>query len=67
MKKRYWLYIVLAIAAIALTIILTQEGESESREILVKAKRGDFTVEITTSGELEARNSVNILGPSGLS
>ncbi|MCA6075310.1 efflux RND transporter periplasmic adaptor subunit [Fulvivirga sedimenti] len=66
MKKRYWIYIIVAIAAIALTYILTQGGETSERDILVTAKRGDFTVEITTSGELEARNSVNILGPSGL-
>ncbi len=66
MKKRYWLYIVIAVAAIAITYMVTQGGETDERDILVTAKRGDFTVEITTSGELEARNSVNILGPSGL-
>ncbi|MEJ2003468.1 MAG: efflux RND transporter periplasmic adaptor subunit [Cyclobacteriaceae bacterium] len=66
MKKRYWIPIIIAVAAITLTLILTQEGETSEQDIFVTAKRGDFTVEITTSGELEARNSVKILGPSGL-
>jgi len=66
MKRKYWLYIVAAIAAVALTLILTREGDQSEKDITVTAKRGDFTVEITTSGELEARNSVDILGPSGL-
>jgi HlyD family secretion protein len=66
MKKKYWLYIVIAVFAIALTYWFAQDNESDDQEILVTAKRGDFTVEITTSGELEARNSVKILGPSGL-
>jgi HlyD family secretion protein len=35
-------------------------------DILVAAKKGVFQVDITTTGELEAKNSVRIQGPSGL-
>jgi len=35
-------------------------------DILSVVKKGDFKVEIETTGELEAKNSVKILGPSGL-
>lgn len=34
--------------------------------IMVSTTRGDFVVSVYTSGELEAKNSENILGPSGL-
>lgn len=35
-------------------------------DIMVEVKRDLFEVNITTTGELEAKNSVKILGPSGL-
>lgn len=34
--------------------------------VCVQVMRGDFVVSVFTSGELEAKNSENILGPSGL-
>jgi len=40
--------------------------EDSTSEVTVKIQRGDFRIEVTTSGELEAKNSVKILGPSGL-
>ncbi len=38
----------------------------ESTDIMSVVKKGKFKVEIETTGELEAKNSVKILGPSGL-
>lgn len=35
-------------------------------DIIVEVKRDVFSVNITTTGELEAKNSVKIMGPSGL-
>lgn len=35
-------------------------------DIMAVVKKGKFKVEIETTGELEAKNSVKILGPSGL-
>ena len=40
--------------------------KSETSEIVVPVKSGKFIVDITTTGELEAKNSVKIMGPSGL-
>jgi HlyD family secretion protein len=40
--------------------------EGEISEILAAVKKGEFRVEIETTGELEAKNSVKILGPGGL-
>lgn len=40
--------------------------KSEGGDIFTSVKQGKFKVEIETTGELEAKNSVNILGPSAL-
>ena len=58
-------------SSITLVLVLvvwffTRGGQAEPGEVLVSAKKGVFTVEITTTGELEAKNSVKILGPTGL-
>lgn len=39
---------------------------SEAADVLASVKKGDFRVEIETTGELEAKNSVKISGPGGL-
>lgn len=38
----------------------------ESADVVTTVKKGDFKVEIETTGELEAKNSVKITGPAGL-
>src|SRR5690349_19496116 len=37
--------------------------KSDAGEIIADVKRGEFRVEIETTGELEAKNSVKIQGP----
>lgn len=44
----------------------TDNDSTSSSDIIVDVKKGEFKVDITTTGELEAKNSVNILGPSTL-
>ena len=34
--------------------------------LLTEAKSGEFVIAITTTGELEAKNSIKITGPTGL-
>lgn len=41
-------------------------GKTEAAEILADVQHGTFRIEIETTGELEAKNSVKILGPSTL-
>jgi len=43
-------------------------GSSEEvvEEIFVEVRKGDFQISVTTTGELEAKNSVDIMGPDGL-
>ena len=39
---------------------------SDGSEVIAKVQKGDFRVEVTTAGELDAKNSVEIMGPNGL-
>jgi HlyD family secretion protein len=45
-------------------IIRSNDGDTAS--ILSSVKKGEFRVEIETTGELEAKNSVKIMGPQSL-
>jgi len=64
--KRKTLFISLgAVVVLILAYALTTSTEAESLGILIPVKKGEFIVDITTTGELEAKNSVEILGPQG--
>ncbi|HEX2900851.1 MAG TPA: efflux RND transporter periplasmic adaptor subunit [Bacteroidia bacterium] len=45
--------------------LLSGCGKKAAQDILQKPKQGDFDVIVTTTGELQAQNSVDISGPSG--
>lgn len=42
------------------------KASAETADVLATVKKGEFRVEIETTGELEAKNSVKIMGPGGL-
>jgi HlyD family secretion protein len=66
MKKRIFYFIIpLLLIGAAFYISNRRPAESE-KEVLVDVTKGPFKIEITTTGELEARNSVKVLGPTGL-
>jgi multidrug efflux pump subunit AcrA (membrane-fusion protein) len=65
MNKKY-LYPGIAVVAILIIIyVLSAASGSETEGIVVDVKSGEFVVDITTTGELEAKNSVEIMGPQG--
>ncbi len=67
MKKK--VIIIISIVAIFLLAFVFQKFNSKSSdnsEVLAKVEKGLFRVEVTTSGELDAKNSVEIMGPNGL-
>jgi HlyD family secretion protein len=47
-------------------LVVGGNKSGETADIMATVKRGPFKVEIETTGELEAKNSVKILGPSAL-
>ena len=66
--KRNIFFIVIAITLIAIIFLAISfsSDTTEDLEILTETKLGTFKVEITSAGELDAKNSVNIEGPFGL-
>ena len=65
MKNKILPIVLVSVAAIALIYFLSSASGDESTGVLATAKKGKFVVDITTTGELEAKNSVQILGPQG--
>ncbi len=64
MKKRGLLILIGAIAIIAIMGWFLQSQDGETNDLYVQPKRGPFQVTVTTTGELKAKNSVKIYGPS---
>ncbi|MEQ8413509.1 MAG: HlyD family efflux transporter periplasmic adaptor subunit [Imperialibacter sp.] len=63
MKKRYILPASILVILIAL-LLFSQRQTDDGRNILVDVGKGKFVVDVTTTGELSALNSVRVLGPS---
>jgi HlyD family secretion protein len=54
------------IVALAAFFIVKGNKTGDAADILASTREGPFKIEIETTGELEAKNSVKILGPSAL-
>jgi multidrug efflux pump subunit AcrA (membrane-fusion protein) len=65
MKRKIIIATVGFIVAIA-AYYFWNSGAETSTEIYAPVKKGKFTVSVNSSGELFAKNSVNILGPEGI-
>ena len=67
MKKRN-VYVLSGLGIIILLIIWLSTGSSgtEKETILVAVKSGTFEIDVTTTGELDAKTSEDIKGPSSL-
>ena len=53
-------------ALVIVFFIVKAKTTGEIADVMTSVKRGPFKVEIETTGELEAKNSVKILGPASL-
>ncbi|MDQ3393914.1 MAG: efflux RND transporter periplasmic adaptor subunit [Bacteroidota bacterium] len=67
MNKKYIVPIVVLLVLVVSIFIFTSSATQESSDLIIEAKRGAFQIEITTSGELEAKSSVKIMGPNFMS
>ncbi len=66
MKKKPYIIIGAVILTFALVAYYFSNSDEESNSITVLVKKGNFEIGVTSSGELDAKNSENILGPAGL-
>lgn len=63
-KKNILTIIISVIVFIILIWYFSSPDESSNQTILVIVQSGQFVIDVTTTGELEARSSENILGPN---
>lgn len=66
MKKKITLGIIAFIIIVTGIMMYNSSADTASNDIIIPVERGHFTIEITTTGELEAKNSVKIMGPARL-
>jgi len=66
MKRNYLIAIAAALILSVIFFIFRGTKASESADIIAVVKRGEFRVEVETTGELEAKNSVKIMGPGAV-
>ena len=66
MQKKVFIALGVSIGLILLYFLVWGKGTDDNQDVLITAKKGDFQIDITTTGELEAKNSIKIQGPSGL-
>jgi len=66
-RRKKWQIIGVAVILITLLLYFFRTKEIEKEEdIKTEVKRGRFDINVVTTGELQAENSVKIQGPSGL-
>jgi multidrug efflux pump subunit AcrA (membrane-fusion protein) len=65
-KKRLYIASAVVLGVLILMLIFGKSSEVKEASIEVSAESGPFSIEVSTTGELEAENSEKILGPSGL-
>ncbi len=66
MKRKILLGTGIVIVIVIGYFVVSGSKGNEAASIMATVKKGQFRVEIETTGELEAKNSVKILGPRGL-
>ncbi|MBM3403617.1 MAG: HlyD family efflux transporter periplasmic adaptor subunit [Bacteroidetes bacterium] len=66
MKNRKYFLTGFGVIILAIILYFSFAGRSKEQEITVKAKKGQFAIEVTTTGELIAKRSEKIYGPEGL-
>lgn len=67
MKKNIIITSIVVIVAIIAMIVINKMVNKEDKSVLyAEVEQGDFEVVVTTTGELQAENSLDIKGPEGL-
>jgi hypothetical protein len=63
-RKNIYLFISAIIILLLAAWYFSSENASNKESIKIKADHGKFVIDVTTTGELEARSSENIMGPN---
>ncbi|MDN5200829.1 efflux RND transporter periplasmic adaptor subunit [Fulvivirgaceae bacterium BMA10] len=66
MKKKVLTITGLVLGLLLIYYFVWGRSTESTGDVFVSARKGTFQIDITTTGELEAKNSVRIMGPNGL-
>jgi len=66
MNKRVLIFLAVVVVLALGYFFFGRSVEDTTEDLFYEAKRGSFRIEIATTGELEAKNSVQVKGPSRL-
>ncbi len=66
MKRKVIIGLIVVAVIVSGFLFFNVADDAATSEIVVPVQNGKFVVDITTTGELEAKNSVKIMGPAGL-
>ncbi len=66
MKRKHYIAIA-SVLAVVIAFLIFRPGKADGvKQLSVKVERGEFEILVTTTGELQAISSVEIIGPSEL-
>ncbi|MBI9055677.1 MAG: efflux RND transporter periplasmic adaptor subunit [Bacteroidales bacterium] len=66
MKRKHYI-IISTVLVVILGILLFRPGKGDNlKDLTVKVEKGEFEILVTITGELQAKSSVDIMGPSEL-
>ena len=64
MKKKFFWWIIVTLIVAGLIFWFAKNKESENIALFIDVKQGEFEVLVTVTGELQAKNFINIMGPN---
>ena len=64
--KKIWIAVTAALIITVVAYFALSPQVSAESDIVVPVQKGDFEISVTTTGELDAQNSVRISGPPGM-
>lgn len=66
MQKKVLIAFGVTVGLVLLYFLVWGKASEGKEQLIITAKRGDFQIDITTTGELEAKNAIKVQGPNGL-
>ncbi|HNW73641.1 MAG: efflux RND transporter periplasmic adaptor subunit [Bacteroidales bacterium] len=66
MNRKKYTYIIASVAILIIIAWVLLSKNDKNQQVVAKVKKGNFPIEVTTTGELVAKSSEKIYGPQGL-
>lgn len=66
MKRKHYI-IIASVVLVLILILIFRPGKTDAlKQLTVNVEKGEFEILVTTTGELQAKSSIDIMGPSEL-